>query len=91
MKMYAHNALCANHKVNLMKIALIIMLLTLTSCSEILMMSSLGGAVVSQSPAIKAYNGADALTIGRTKKSIKQHAYERLKGEDETKKSKPNE
>ena len=55
------------------------------------MMSSLGGAVVSQSPAIKAYNGADVLTIGRTKKSIKQHAYEQLKGEDETKKSKPNE
>jgi len=75
----------------LMKIALIIMLLTLTSCSEILMMSSLGGAVVSQSPAIKAYNGVDAKTIKKTKKDIKKHAYEKLKGINESKKSKPNE
>jgi len=49
----------------------------------------MGGAVVSQSPAIKAYNGVDALTIMKTKKDIKQHAYEKIK--NETKKSKPNE
>tara|TARA_R110001592_G_scaffold224907_1_gene480620 strand:+ start:239 stop:394 length:156 start_codon:yes stop_codon:yes gene_type:complete len=51
----------------------------------------MGGAVVSQSPAIKAYNGVDALTIMKTKKDIKQHAYDKLKGINETKKSKPNE
>ena len=42
------------------------------------MLSSLGGVAVSQSPAVKAYNGVDALTIGKTKKSLKQHAYDRI-------------
>ena len=70
-------------------LTMIIVGLTLTSCSEILLVGSLGGAVVSQSPAVKAYNGVDVLTIGRTDKSIKQHAYERIK--NETQKLKPNE
>ena len=61
----------------------------MTGCSEVLLLSSIGGAAVSQSPAIKAYNGVDTLTIMKTKKGIKQHAYERIK--NETKKSKPNE
>jgi len=41
----------------------------------------MGGVVVSQSPAIKAYNGIDALTIMKTKKDIKKHAYDKLKGD----------
>tara|TARA_R110000782_G_scaffold196105_1_gene285496 strand:+ start:198 stop:386 length:189 start_codon:yes stop_codon:yes gene_type:complete len=61
----------------------------LTSCSEVLLLGSIGGTVVSQTPAVKAYNGIDALTIMQTEKGIKQHAYERIK--NETKKSKPNE
>ena len=52
-----------------------------TSCSEILLLSSIGGAAVSQSPAIKAYNGIDAITIMNTKKDIKKHAYDKLKGD----------
>ena len=60
-----------------------------TSCSELLLLSSISGAAVSQSPAIKAYNGIDALTIMKTKKDIKKHIYEGVK--NETKKSKPNE
>ena len=40
----------------------------------------MGGVVVSQSPAIKAYNGIDALTILKTDKDIKKHAYDKLKG-----------
>ena len=56
-----------------------------TSCSELLLLSSIGGAAVSQSPAIKAYNGIDALTIMKTKKDIKKHAYEKLKGINEDK------
>jgi hypothetical protein len=60
-----------------------------TSCSELLLLSSIGGAAVSQTPAIKAYNGIDALTIMKTKKDIKKHIYEGVK--NETKKSKPNE
>ena len=51
----------------------------MTGCSEVLLLGSIGGTVVSQSPAIKAYNGVDTLTIMRTKKGIKQHAYDKLK------------
>jgi len=60
---------------------MIVTALALTSCSEILLLGSIGGTVVSQSPAIKAYNGVDAVTIMKTKKDIKQHAYDKLKGE----------
>ena len=63
----------------------------MTGCSEVFLLSSIGGTVVSQSPAIKAYNGVDAITIMKTKKDIKKHAYEKLKGINETQKSKPNE
>jgi hypothetical protein len=38
-----------------------------------------GGAAISQSPAIKAYNGIDAITIMNTDKDIKKHAYDKLK------------
>jgi len=62
---------------------MIAMALALTSCSEILLLGSIGGTVVSQSPAIKAYNGIDAVTIMKTKKDIKQHAYDKLKGDKE--------
>ena len=74
-----------------MVLTLTTVVLMLTSCSEVLLLGSIGGTVVSQSPAVKAYNGIDALTIMQTEKGIKQHAYEKLKGENETKKSKPNE
>ena len=51
----------------------------MTGCSEVFLLSSIGGTVVSQSPAIKAYNGVDTLTIMKTKKGIKKHAYDKLK------------
>jgi hypothetical protein len=54
-----------------------------------MILGGIGGTVVSQSPAVRAYNGVDVLTIGKTDKSIKQHAYERIK--HETKKLKSNE
>ena len=62
---------------------MIIMVLTLTSCSELLLISSIGGTVVSQSPDIKAYNGVDAVTIMKTKKDIKKNVYDKLKGEND--------
>ena len=64
-----------------MKILVILLSLTLTSCSEILLLSSMGGTIISQSPAVKAYNGVDMLTIIKTEKDIKQHAYERIKND----------
>ena len=63
----------------IMLLTLTTAVLILTSCSELLLLSSIGGAAVSQSPAIKAYNGIDALTIMNTKKDIKKHAYDKLK------------
>tara|TARA_R100001594_G_scaffold31166_1_gene58083 strand:- start:582 stop:803 length:222 start_codon:yes stop_codon:yes gene_type:complete len=66
---------------------LIIVALMLTSCSELMIVGGVGGAVVSQSPAAKAYNGIDVITIGQTEKSIKQHAYERIKNETQKFKS----
>ena len=63
--------------------------LMLSSCSELLLLSSVGSVAVSQSPAIKAYNSIDAITIMQTDKDIKQHAYERIK--NETKKTKSDE
>jgi len=70
----------------------ILILMVCTSCSEILLLGSIGGTVVSQSPAVKAYNGIDAITIVKTKKDIKQHIYEgvkhdRKKQDDNTRKS----
>ena len=59
----------------------ILILTVCTGCSELLLLSSVGGTVVSQSPAIKAYNGIDAITIMKTKKDIKKHAYDKLKGD----------
>ena len=74
-----------------MVLTLTTVVLMLTSCSELLLLGSIGGAAISHSPAVKAYNGIHALTIMQTEKGIKQHAYEKLKGENETKESKPNE
>ena len=70
----------------------ILILMVCTSCSEILLLGSIGGTVVSQSPAVKAYNGIDAITIVKTNKDIKQHIYEgvkhdRKKQDDNTRKS----
>ena len=58
----------------------ILTLMVCTGCSEMLLLSSIGGVAVSQSPAIKAYNGIDAITIMKTDKDIKKHAYDKLKG-----------
>ena len=63
----------------------ILILTVCTSCSELLLLSSVGGVAVSQSPAIKAYNGIDAITIMKTKKDIKKHVYDKLKGDKNAK------
>ena len=63
--------------------------LTLTSCSEILILSSGASVAVSHNAYVKAYNSVDMLTIMQTDKGIKQHAYERMR--HETKKFKSDE
>ena len=57
----------------------IFMFLLLTSCSELLLLSSGAGIAVSQSPMVKAYNGVDMITIMSTDKDIKKHAYDKIK------------
>jgi hypothetical protein len=68
-----------------MKLICLLILIMTTSCSELLILSSGAGVVASQSVYAKAYNGIDALTIMKTKKDIKKHAYDKLKGKNETK------
>ena len=57
----------------------------MTSCSELLLLSSGAGVIASQSPIVKAYNGADMITIVTTDKDIKKHAYDKLKEKDNKK------
>jgi len=68
-----------------MKLIYLIILLMTTSCSELLLLSSGAGVIASQSPVVKAYNGADMITIVTTDKDIKKHAYDKLKKKDNKK------
>ena len=56
-----------------------LILISLTSCSELMLLTSTGGVVVSNNMYAKAYNGIDFLTIIKTEKDIKIHIYERIK------------
>ena len=63
---------------------LITMIVILTSsCTEFAILSSGAGIAVSQNAYAKAYSGIDFLTIMRTEKDIKTHAYEALKKKEE--------
>ena len=62
------------------KILLISLLLILTtSCSEFALLMSGSSVAMSQNVYVRAYNGADFLTVISTEKSIKKHAYEKGK------------
>ena len=62
---------------------LLSLLMACTSCTEFAILSSGAGVAVSQNAYAKAYSGIDFLTIMRTEKDIKTHAYESLKKEKE--------
>ena len=65
-----------------MKIKLILsmlMLMAFTGCSEFAILMSGSSIAISQNAYMKAYNGADMLTIMSTEKSIKKHAYDKAK------------
>ena len=49
-----------------------------SSCTELAILSSGAGIAVSQNAYAKAYSGIDFLTIMRTEKDIKMHAYDAL-------------
>tara|TARA_R110000764_G_scaffold66517_1_gene138599 strand:+ start:222 stop:467 length:246 start_codon:yes stop_codon:yes gene_type:complete len=58
---------------------LIVTLISLTSCADLLILSSGVSAIGSQNVYVKAYNSVDMLTIATTKKDIKKHAYNKIK------------
>ena len=58
---------------------LLSMLMVLTACSEFAMLMSGSSVALSQNTYAKVYNGIDVLTIMRTEKSIKGHAYDSAK------------
>ena len=60
----------------------VVVLLT-SSCTEFAILSSGTGLAISQNAYAKAYSGIDFLTIIKTEKNIKTHAYEALKKEEE--------
>ena len=60
-------------------ILLLLMLTVLTACSEFALLMSVGGGVATQNAYVRAYNGADFLTVVNTDKSIKRHVYDKGK------------
>ena len=58
---------------------LCVILITCTSCSEFALLASGSSLAISQNTYAKVYNGVDMLTIIRTEKSIKGHAYDSAK------------
>ena len=63
------------------RMILLSLLMACTSCTEFAVLSSGAGLAISQNAYAKAYSGIDFLTIMRTEKDIKTHAYEALKKE----------
>jgi len=62
-------------------ILLLLMLMALTACSEFALLVSGSSLAISQNVYSKAYSGFDILTIINTDKSIKEHAYDKIKKE----------
>ena len=58
---------------------LCVILITCSSCSEFALLASGSSLAISQNSYAKMYNGVDVLTIMRTEKSIKGHAYDNMK------------
>ena len=58
---------------------LFIILIFVSSCTEFALIMSGSSIAISQNAYVKAYNGADFLTVITTEKSIKKHAYEKGK------------
>ena len=60
-------------------IAVILLTLLITGCSEFALLMSGSSLAISQNTYAKVYNAADMLTIMGTEKSIKGHAYDSAK------------
>ena len=60
-------------------IILVILFIFLNGCSEFAILMSGTSVAISQNVYSKAYSGADGLTIIKTDKCIKEHAYDKIK------------
>ena len=60
-------------------VSIVIGLILLTGCSEFALLASGSSLAISQNTYAKVYNGVDVLTIMRTEKSLKGHAYDSAK------------
>jgi len=58
---------------------LCVILITCSSCSEFALLASGSSMALSQNTYAKMYNAADVLTIMKTEKSMKGHAYDNAK------------
>ena len=58
---------------------LCVILLTCNGCSEFALLASSTSIAVSQNAYARAYSGVDMLTIMKTDKDIRTHAYEMIK------------
>ena len=66
-----------------LKIFILCAILTLcSSCSEFALLASGASIAGTQNAYVKAFNGVDVLTIMKTEKSIKKHAYEYYKEQE---------
>ena len=66
---------------------LFIILIIVSGCSEFAILMSGSSIAISQNAYVKAYNGVDMLTIMQSEKSIKEHAYDKVKEVIDDKKS----
>jgi len=62
-------------------IILVILCVLLNGCSGFAILMSGSSIAISQNVYSKAYSGVDILTIIKTDKSIKEHAYDKIKKE----------
>ena len=60
-------------------IAVILLTLVVTGCSEFALLMSGSSIAISQNAYVKVYNGVDVLTIMGTEKSIKKHIYDKIR------------
>ena len=60
-------------------IILVMLCVLLNGCSEFAILMSGSSIAISQNVYSKAYSGVDVLTIIKTEKSIKEHAYDKIK------------
>ena len=62
-------------------IILVILCVLLNGSTEFAILMSGSSIAISQNVYSKAYSGVDVLTIIKTDKSIKEHAYDKIKGD----------